>query len=133
MMIIKISQNQIFIVLSRVTVVTVLNVFLLQRYCLIKLKKKLSFFKWCACTIVTFKKYSLVSINFYNVKNSPYTCILSSKIAQHFHILFKGLSSRCPFFLSSFAIKDIGGFLPHPLYPELKVDATWSHFITYKI
>lgn len=39
-MIIKISQNQIFIVLSRVTVVTVLNVFLLQRYCLIKLKKK---------------------------------------------------------------------------------------------
>lgn len=40
-MIIKISQNQIFIVLSRVTVVTVLNTFLLQRYCLIKLKKKL--------------------------------------------------------------------------------------------
>lgn len=42
-MIIKISQNQIFIVLSRVTVVTVLNVFLLQRYCLIKLKKTIIF------------------------------------------------------------------------------------------
>lgn len=42
-MIIKISQNQIFIVLSRVTVVTVLNTCLLQRYCLIKLKKNYHF------------------------------------------------------------------------------------------